>query len=76
MPERPWLFASDLHGSLPRYERLFAEIRERRPEAVLLGGDLLPSALFLMSRSAHSIRFLPSGARPGSLMSYFMSCSL
>jgi uncharacterized protein len=52
MPEGPWLFVSDLHGSLPRYERLWEEIRERRPEVVLLGGDLLPSALYLMARSA------------------------
>ena len=52
MTDRPWLFASDLHGRLARYERLFAAIRERRPEAVLLGGDLLPSAMLLMASSA------------------------
>jgi Icc-related predicted phosphoesterase len=39
-----WFFASDLHGSEPRYARLFAQIEAERPEAVLLGGDLLPAA--------------------------------
>lgn len=38
-----WLFASDLHGHLERYDKLFAVLAERRPRAVLLGGDLLPS---------------------------------
>jgi len=36
------LFASDLHGRSRRYEALFAGIRELRPQAVFLGGDLLP----------------------------------
>lgn len=35
-------FASDLHGQLPRYQRLFERIEAERPEVVLLGGDLLP----------------------------------
>ncbi len=52
MTDRPWLFASDLHGDLGRYERLFAEVRVRRPEAVLLGGDLLPSMMLQMSGDA------------------------
>lgn len=37
-----WFFATDLHGRTGRYERLFDEIVRERPEAVLLGGDLLP----------------------------------
>ena len=36
------LFASDLHGRLDRYEKLFRAIGETRPSAVFLGGDLLP----------------------------------
>jgi Icc-related predicted phosphoesterase len=36
------LFASDLHGRIDRYEKLFAAIEERSPSAVFLGGDLLP----------------------------------
>ncbi|MFH1689550.1 MAG: metallophosphoesterase [Candidatus Eisenbacteria bacterium] len=35
-------FASDLHGSVDRYRKLFALAREERPDAVFLGGDLLP----------------------------------
>jgi Icc-related predicted phosphoesterase len=36
------LFVSDLHGSRQRYEKLFERIAFKRPEIVLLGGDLLP----------------------------------
>jgi len=35
-------FASDLHGRQDRYEKLFAAIEREAPDAVLLGGDLLP----------------------------------
>ncbi len=40
-------FASDLHGDVGRYEKLFAAIASGRPAAVFLGGDLLPSGLGL-----------------------------
>jgi Icc-related predicted phosphoesterase len=36
------LFASDLHGKRARYEALFAALRDAPPDALLLGGDLLP----------------------------------
>ena len=36
------LFVSDLHGRGDRYRKLFAVIEEERPQAVFLGGDLLP----------------------------------
>jgi uncharacterized protein len=39
----PWFFVSDLHGDLDRYRTLLKVIRDERPGAVLLGGDLLPS---------------------------------
>jgi Icc-related predicted phosphoesterase len=35
-------FATDLHGRQARYEKLFAAIDAERPDAVFLGGDLLP----------------------------------
>jgi Icc-related predicted phosphoesterase len=35
-------FVTDLHGSMERYSGLFQAIREERPDAVFLGGDLLP----------------------------------
>ena len=38
-------FVSDSHGRIPRYERLFAAIERDRPDAVFLGGDLLPSGI-------------------------------
>jgi len=37
------LFVSDLHGRVGRYEALLAAIEAERPDAVFLGGDLLPS---------------------------------
>lgn len=37
-------FVSDLHGSIDRYRKLFAAIREERPQAVFYGGDLLPTS--------------------------------
>jgi Icc-related predicted phosphoesterase len=36
------IFVSDLHGSIPRYRRLFQIIREEKPDSVFFGGDLLP----------------------------------
>ena len=41
----PWLFTSDLHGSVHRYGELFKAVAEEKPAAVLLGGDLFPSGL-------------------------------
>ncbi len=43
-------FASDIHGEEERYRKLFARIKLDRPEAVFLGGDLLPNA-YLMAFS-------------------------
>ena len=40
MPE--CLFVSDLHGKRGRYQALFEAIKEQRPGAVFLGGDLFP----------------------------------
>ena len=36
-------FISDLHGQKRRYKALFSRIKQEKPEAVFLGGDLLPS---------------------------------
>jgi Icc-related predicted phosphoesterase len=38
-------FVSDLHGAGRRYDRLAAAIARERPDAVFLGGDLLPHTL-------------------------------
>ena len=39
-------FATDLHGSTDRYDKLIASIIRDRPAAVFLGGDLLPRSSF------------------------------
>lgn len=39
-------FVTDLHGDESRYAKLFAAVREERPRALFLGGDLLPTAGF------------------------------
>lgn len=39
------VLASDLHGRTDRYAKLFGLIQAEHPEAVFLGGDLLPSGL-------------------------------
>lgn len=38
------IFVSDLHGRRDRYDKLFQLIACDKPEAVLIGGDFLPSA--------------------------------
>lgn len=44
--EKLAFFITDLHGSLPRYEKLFHLIEEENPSLIFLGGDLLPSGLY------------------------------
>ncbi|MFH1013600.1 MAG: metallophosphoesterase [Thermoplasmatota archaeon] len=36
------LFVSDLHGSSGRYMQLFQQVDEKKPDAVFIGGDILP----------------------------------
>ena len=43
------IFVSDLHGKNKRYARLFQTIIKEKPEAVFLGGDLLPNQFALDS---------------------------
>ena len=42
-------FATDLHGCCERYEKLVALIARERPQAVFLGGDLLPRSGFALN---------------------------
>lgn len=46
-----FLFASDLHGSEERYRKLFSLVRNERPAAVFLGGDLLPSGALAFAKN-------------------------
>jgi len=39
-----WFFTSDLHGSGELYEQVVAAAAERKPRAVVVGGDLAPHA--------------------------------
>jgi Icc-related predicted phosphoesterase len=56
-------FVSDLHGQLTRYQKLFATIAKERPQAVFLGGDLLPHGLDQSWSSSH-----PSGDFIGEIL--------
>jgi Icc-related predicted phosphoesterase len=47
-------FVSDLHGHLDRYRKLFKAVAHETPDAVFLGGDLLPSDLMSLSSSAEA----------------------
>ena len=38
-------FVSDLHGKINLYQKLFDQIKEKTPDAVFLGGDLLPAGM-------------------------------
>lgn len=52
-------FSSDLHGRKDRYQKLFRAITDERPDAVFIGGDILPSAsLLLSSRGFEHIDFV------------------
>lgn len=42
-------FVSDLHGRKTRYDSLFNSIFSERPELVLIGGDLLPSGISILT---------------------------
>lgn len=46
-------FVSDLHGSEERYKKLFTAIEKEIPEAVFMGGDILPSGIASMMSSVN-----------------------
>src|SRR5579864_6309211 len=60
-------FATDLHGSTDRYDKLLTSIIQERPSAVFLGGDLLPRSAFstIQQREADFVRdyLVPNFAR-------------
>jgi len=52
-------FVSDLHGHIDKYHKLFRIIKTEKPEAVFLGGDLLPSGVMMLtSDDASSVNFI------------------
>lgn len=42
-------FVSDLHGDIKQYKKLFSLVIKEQPNALFIGGDLLPSPLKLLS---------------------------
>jgi uncharacterized protein len=59
------LFVSDLHGRLDRYRKLLAVVERERPDAVFLGGDLLPSGtMALAAGSPDGAEFLAGFVGP------------
>jgi Icc-related predicted phosphoesterase len=56
------IFASDLHGRLERYRTLLDLIAVERPDAVFLGGDLLPSGF---AAAASGVDFVAEFLAPG-----------
>lgn len=38
-------FATDMHGHIDRYDKLFSSIIRERPDVLFLGGDLLPGSV-------------------------------
>jgi len=59
-------FASDLHGRVDRYDKLFAAIEREIPYAVFLGGDLLPHGFAPLSSGDPGYRnFIEDFVAPG-----------
>jgi len=48
-----FLFVSDIHGKIDRYQKFFQLIKSEKPEAVFIGGDLLPH----IHSSANNLNF-------------------
>ncbi|MEW6413191.1 MAG: metallophosphoesterase [Candidatus Zixiibacteriota bacterium] len=46
-----WFFVTDIHGSTSRFRKLIERISIDKPQAVLLGGDLLPHGLARRSQT-------------------------
>jgi len=40
-----YIFVSDLHGNVEKYKKLFRRILEDQPDAVFIGGDILPGGV-------------------------------
>lgn len=47
-------FATDLHGNKDRYDKLIYAVAREYPQAVFLGGDILPRSMFLSSPTNHA----------------------
>lgn len=50
-----FFFVSDLHGKISRYEALLDRVTKERPDAVFLGGDLLPHPMDMSWQKGRTI---------------------
>lgn len=57
-------FVSDLHGRKSRYEKLFELILTELPSLVLIGGDLLPSGISIITGDSVNGDFLDEYLKP------------
>ncbi|MDR4988712.1 MAG: metallophosphoesterase [Bacteroidales bacterium] len=48
---KEFLFVSDLHGHVGKYEKLFVQIAKMKPRAVFFGGDILPAGMLYREHS-------------------------
>jgi len=56
------IFVSDLHGNQKKFKKLFKVIREKQPDGVFIGGDILPNHLAInepMEQFIDSVLFQP-----------------
>ncbi|MGE5175527.1 MAG: metallophosphoesterase family protein [Hyphomicrobiales bacterium] len=60
-------FVSDLHGDESRYRTLLDAVRRERPRGVFLGGDLLPSETFQLTRGGGPADFVRDFLAPAFL---------
>jgi Icc-related predicted phosphoesterase len=51
-------FVSDLHGKIERYRKLFAAIATEAPQAVFIGGDILPNFGYVDAQGDFLVDFL------------------
>ena len=56
MPD--FFFVTDIHGKPERYNSLFEEIIANKPDAVFIGGDILPSGLFNLTQDLNTDTFI------------------
>lgn len=69
------IFVSDIHGNIKKYEKLFKIILKEKPDAVFLGGDLLPnpfSAKLEINQFINSEIILPIKKEKGKKIRFFL----
>ncbi len=60
-------FVSDLHGRKDLYEILFNQIKEKKPDAVFFGGDLVPAGALYSIKNSNNSSFITEYLAPSLL---------